>query len=287
MRVLSRTATEPEERAFQAHVDVCASCRLSRDMRADFELIGAESNDGAKVAAIAARVQGVHHNAKTSAPQRKRRSVAFRVALAALVVGGVATAGMMAGSFSNDSVGSSSNYEEAVHSQSTVPNVMPAQRAPSAESQEPPVVVPPKTEVVERPPVSPAAPDALSGASAATLFREANQARRQGKTALAKNLYQELQRRYPGSSESAISLVSLGGLLLDSGSISAALAQFDRYLALGGEKRLAAEALFGRGRALRALGRKSEEAQSWRRLLKLYPDSPYSGEARRRLALDD
>jgi hypothetical protein len=84
--------------------------------------------------------------------------------------------------------------------------------------------------------------------------------------------------------EATLSLVSLGGLLLHNGSPAAALAQFDRYLGVAGPRPLAVEALYGRGRALRALGRAGDEAQTWRRLLREHPGSPYAEHARRRLA---
>ncbi|WP_437716425.1 tetratricopeptide repeat protein [Sorangium sp. So ce448] len=96
-------------------------------------------------------------------------------------------------------------------------------------------------------------------------------------------------RRWAGWTRSAwleatLSLVSLGGLLLHNGSPAAALAQFDRYLGVAGPRPLAVEALYGRGRALRALGRAGDEAQTWRRLLREHPGSPYVEHARRRLA---
>ena len=43
------------------------------------------------------------------------------------------------------------------------------------------------------------------------------------------------------------------------------------------------EALYGRGRALAALGDRQEEARTWRRLLGDFPDSAYTLHAQRRL----
>ncbi|WP_437328231.1 tetratricopeptide repeat protein [Sorangium sp. So ce381] len=123
-----------------------------------------------------------------------------------------------------------------------------------------------------------------SASTAEQLFREANDARRAGRSRRAIELYRALQKGFASSPEATLSLVSLGGLLLSSGSAAAALAQFDRYLGVAGPRPLAVEALYGRGRALRALGRTGDEAQTWRRLLREHPGSPYVEHARRRLA---
>ncbi|WP_437298544.1 tetratricopeptide repeat protein [Sorangium sp. So ce426] len=123
-----------------------------------------------------------------------------------------------------------------------------------------------------------------TASTAERLFREANDARRAGRSRRAIELYRALQRGFASSPEATLSLVSLGGLLLHDGSPAAALAQFDRYLGVAGPRPLAVEALYGRGRALRALGRAGDEAQAWRRLLREHPGSPYVEHARRRLA---
>ncbi|WP_437308947.1 tetratricopeptide repeat protein [Sorangium sp. So ce388] len=129
-----------------------------------------------------------------------------------------------------------------------------------------------------------AASSASPAPTAEQLFREANEARRAGSAQRAIELYRALQKGFARSPEATLSLVSLGSLLLNSGSPAAALAQFDRYLGTAGARPLAVEALYGRGRALRALGRSADEAQSWRRLLREHPSSPYVEHARRRLA---
>ncbi|WP_438018852.1 tetratricopeptide repeat protein [Sorangium sp. So ce315] len=136
----------------------------------------------------------------------------------------------------------------------------------------------------ETPRVPGAAAPSPAASTAEQLFREANDARRAGSTQRAIELYRALQRRFAGSPEATLSLVSLGSLLLDGGSPGAALAQFDRYLGVAGARPLAVEALYGRGRALRALGRSGDEAQTWRRMLREHPSSPYAEHARRRLA---
>lgn len=114
--------------------------------------------------------------------------------------------------------------------------------------------------------------------SASTLFAAANRARRTGNVSAAKALYSELQSRYPRSSEASISRVTLGTLLLN-GDPVAALASFDAYLASGAQA-LAAEALVGRARAYRALGRRAESLRTWQEVEARFPTSVYAAEAR-------
>lgn len=270
-------ASEQERQAFEAHLQACESCRLTTSIASDFDEVGmADSSDAARVAQIASRVRHLHQ--RSTAWRRRPARRAWRVTLAALALGGTAAgAGMLWSSVGSPPPAPPSPTSPArpdlvtadpprSASTSAMGSVKEADAGAESETSK----VPPRqaTEV----PVT-----------AASMYRLANEARRSGQTTRAVARYQELQRRFPGSAESALSCVSLGGLLLDRGSASAALQQFDHYLERGGKKRLAAEALYGRGRALRALGRTREEAQNWQRLQDWYPDSPYRGEAARRL----
>jgi TolA-binding protein len=118
--------------------------------------------------------------------------------------------------------------------------------------------------------------------SAAALFLAANEARRTRAFDDAGRLYQELQRRFPGSPEAALSFLSLGDLFLSRGHVAAALGQFEGYLA-SGDSALAEEALVGRARALARLGRTVEEQVAWQTLLARYPHSDYRWRAQQRL----
>jgi TolA-binding protein len=118
--------------------------------------------------------------------------------------------------------------------------------------------------------------------TASSLFETANAERRRDHFTAALSLYDQLQRRYPTSEEAHVSHVSLGRLLLERGLWSEAVPQLDAYLATGGT--LAPEALFGKARALDALGRRAEAATAWRELLSAYPDSVYASQARQRVA---
>ncbi|MFZ5897174.1 MAG: tetratricopeptide repeat protein [Myxococcota bacterium] len=113
--------------------------------------------------------------------------------------------------------------------------------------------------------------------SAQALFSSANSARRAGDVTRARELYSRLQRKFPGSPEASLSRVTLSTLLLSSDP-AAALAGFDSYLASSGP--LAAEALVGRARALRALGRNAESLRVWNQVQTRYPTSVYAEQAR-------
>jgi TolA-binding protein len=121
----------------------------------------------------------------------------------------------------------------------------------------------------------------------ARLFKEANEARRQGRMGAAIADYRELQHRAPGSREAQFSHLSLGNLLLAAGNSSAALSQFDAALRSAAARNVQAEALYGRGLALARLGRAKDEHQNWQRLLDSFGSSPYAAHARRRLGVGD
>ena len=116
-----------------------------------------------------------------------------------------------------------------------------------------------------------------------TLFAQANATRGAGDLREAAARYNQLERRYPDSPEANVSLVSAGDLLARLGDPAAALDQFDRYLARNVRGALAPEALFGRARCLRELGRRQDEADAWGALFGSFPGSLYNRTARRRL----
>jgi TolA-binding protein len=117
---------------------------------------------------------------------------------------------------------------------------------------------------------------------AATLFDEANTARRRGNHADAAAAYRRLIESYPRSSEAHESLVTLGRMRLEDGDAANALPSFDAYVSRGGP--LAAEAMLGRALALEQLGRADDERGAWSALIDAYPDSVHARRARARLA---
>ena len=132
---------------------------------------------------------------------------------------------------------------------------------------------------------SPAQPDAAASHPdpAASLFADANRARRDGNVDRAVALYRTLQTRYPSSSESQLSRALLAQLLLERGNPSQALAGFDRYLA-GDAPVLSAEALVGRARALEQLGKTEQAASAWQQVQSRFPGSVHARLAATRLA---
>jgi outer membrane protein assembly factor BamD (BamD/ComL family) len=139
-----------------------------------------------------------------------------------------------------------------------------------------PVVTEPSKDATNEPP-------AKEPLTAATLFGEANQARRAGDIGRASGLYHLLQDQFPSSAEAELSRVTLALLLLDSGDAQGALRGFERYLA-GASRGLEAEALVGRARALGRLGRRDLEATAWREVQRKYPRSIYGRQATERLS---
>lgn len=98
----------------------------------------------------------------------------------------------------------------------------------------------------------------------------------------ARALYREIRRAHPGSSEATTVLVTLGKLELELGAADRALAAFDAYVEHGGA--LVPEALSGRIRALRALGRRAEERRAIEQYLARYPTGLEAPALKKRLA---
>ena len=151
-----------------------------------------------------------------------------------------------------------------------------ARRAELAPALVEPASTPPL--VVEAPPsAAQSAPR-----SPASLFRDANAARRTGDVASARALYSELQASFPQTREAQVSRVSLGKLCLGSGMNRDAERNFRQYLSTGGGD-LAEEALVGRAEALSRLGEMGEERRVWQELQSTHPSSVYFERASRRI----
>ncbi|HEY6722904.1 MAG TPA: tetratricopeptide repeat protein [Polyangiaceae bacterium] len=119
----------------------------------------------------------------------------------------------------------------------------------------------------------------------ASMFAQASLARRQGDLRRAMALYAQLSRRFPGTAEADFAELALGTLSLQSGAAGQALGYFERYLAARPGGQLAVEALWGKTRALEALGREGEARRELQLLLDRYPQSTYATAARAKLGL--
>lgn len=119
--------------------------------------------------------------------------------------------------------------------------------------------------------------------TSATLFAQASLARRRGDLSRAMQSYTELTRRFPGTAEADSAEMALGTLSLQSGAAAQALGHFERYLAARPGGQLAVEALWGKTRALEALGRGDEARRELQLLVDRYPRSTYATAARAKL----
>lgn len=213
---------------------------------------------------------------RVSASPRRKRALTVLLAAALVFVTGVAAA-IWAGAVPASWLGRAAHQELTLPEQH-VPKAAPTPpRAPEPDdtSTEP---EDPSTSDVHQ--AQPHAPSRVE--DAATLFRAANAARREGAFDRAKRLYGELIARYPNSDEARLSRVSLGKLLLEKGDPSDAEREFGKYLK-DGKGELAEEALVSRAESLQKLGKTDAERSTWQRLLAEHPNSVYAARAKQRL----
>lgn len=129
-----------------------------------------------------------------------------------------------------------------------------------------------ETRRVEAPPANlEAAPaeEQLDKRSPAALLDAARREVGRGRPGAALALYERLRATFPSSAEAHTVLVTMGKLELGLARHERALRHFDSYLGNGGA--LTPEALAGKIRALRALGRRAEERNAIRQYLARHP----------------
>ncbi len=278
--------------ALDAHLGACASCRLSYDVSADFDAADAvDLHDGARIRALADR-------ARRRAGRGGRAPVSLRAvgAAAALVIfcgsasaavwwwrrpGSAPTAPATPASAPPRESAARRLHGPAMAVVTPAAPQIAAPRPPEAAAR-PRAARPLLRAAVETGPADPIAP--IAPIAAASILRQATEARQRGERARAGELYHRLQREFPASAEAVLSAIPLGGLLLDDGLPRAALAEFDGYLTRARGGALIPEALYGRARALARLGDRVEERRTWTRLCADFPDSAYAPLGRHRLA---
>jgi TolA-binding protein len=261
-----------EVAALDAHLELCASCRGTRRLGADFDQVAVlQTEDGPRIARLS-EVAREWALSQQGSPGRVVGRARSRVALALVAACTLLVAAGASGAYA---VYKARRVAEVgVVPPPTVP------RTPVAPVATPKVAAAPSPPPVADAPVR-EAPRVVARESASELLERANRARRAGEAQQAIGLFRELTQRYAGSGEARLAEVRLGNLLLERGQARAAIAEFDRHLARGGS--LAPEAVYGRARALGALGDQAAERKAWASLVRDYPGSPYVGFAERRL----
>lgn len=304
MRARKVVPSSEDALLLEAHVSSCESCRLLLQVLDDFDRAAvADAHDAARIERLASFArhttlcagQGRSLEPAVRRPSGLPGARGLRGLLAAAAVF-LMVAGASAAIFVQRAV----QDQERVTRQGVLPSELGVPAAEGARRVALRVRADVRAEtepvgaLLERPEellglaTAPAA-TALGGCPAGgcftptVLFKQANEARREGRTQAALEAYRELQRRAPSSREAQLSHLSLGNLLLATGENVAALSQFDAALRSSAARRVQAEALYGRGLALGRLGKASEERANWRRLLAEFASSPYAAHARRRL----
>ena len=276
-----------ERARLDAHLAVCASCWLDQQVGSDFDAIRAPlPGDHARLALLA---DGVLSLRKSKRRGGARPGLVWFAAVAACALFAAAAGASVL------LVRRAAEQATPMATQ-TAPDVPPplghriATRATSENAAIAPEVPPPAEPQprASRPSVAAGrirGSQAAQVENAAALFENANKERRSNRSAAAISLYEDLVRRFPKSDEARIARVSMGRLLIDRAAWADGLAQLDAYLGMAPEGLLAPEALFGKARALSALGRRDDERRTWTRLLQKFPNSVYAAEAARQLAL--
>ncbi len=122
------------------------------------------------------------------------------------------------------------------------------------------------------------------GPSASELLTRANQLRAAKAYEAATEAYAEIRRRFAGSGPAYVAAVAEGELELQHGrDPRTALEAFEAARRMRPDGPLDAEARFGRGSALWALGRRARAERAWRALIDRYPHSAPARRARARL----
>jgi hypothetical protein len=276
--------SQTEGRSLQAHLASCATCRLSRRVLSDFgEMSAVDHRDDVRIERLASLARGW-----TKGRVRPRHAVArrFRFRFLAFAAGVALLAGSASAAIW---LRHKPAPMAAVSSEpSPVAQPTPARRAIAVRTAPVPAETGSPTPPEAPAPLAARRHDlrALSDGARPTpalLLRRAGDAQRSGDRPAALALYRQLRRDHATSPEALLATVPLGKLLL-ARNPGASLLEFDVYLRSASAGALVPEALYGRARALEALGDAGRERQTWDRLLAAFPDSAYAPIGRRRLA---
>jgi TolA-binding protein len=300
MRSRRQMLSGAEQLLLDAHLAVCDTCRFDREVGADFDEVsglhpGYEMRDERLAAAVLKKVNA-RAGWRVARPSLWLRSaIVFGVVGATMVAWAGVRARLRAGATPTASTpaamaagacaeGTSCGDAPGFPTAASEPLVWSTPAASElGESAVPEARSEPgrRARVHHAPRVDTGGP--AMDTSAALLFERATEQRQRKHAAEAIEVYAELQRKYPFSEEARVSRVSLGRLLLEHGMPADANTQFDAYLKAAPGGALAPEALFGKARALEALGRWDDAREVWSRVATSLPGSSYAAEAKRRL----
>jgi hypothetical protein len=277
--------SQAEGLSLQAHLASCATCRLSRRVLSDFgEMSAVDHRDDVRIERLASlargwtkgRVRPRHHPV---ARRFRFRFLAFAAGVALLA--GSASAAIWLRHKPAATAAVSSEPSPVAHSTSASRAIAVRTSPVPAETGSPTPPDAPAPLAARRRDLRALSDGARP--SPALLLRRAGDAQRSGDRPAALALYRQLRRDHATSPEALLATVPLGKLLL-ARNPGASLLEFDVYLRSASAGALVPEALYGRARALEALGDAGRERQTWDRLLAAFPDSAYAPIGRRRLA---
>lgn len=304
-------ANELELARLEAHLKACATCRVERQVRADFAAVGtstvalellvakalhtvSETPETANLDQLVARAM---ETAEVPAPPRRRSLTPWLIA-ATLVSGlSFAAVAQFTGLLPRLLETRTETPPTAPEPVKTAPvpranpvaTVVADEPAVVDEVTPPPVVAapPPRAKISKpAPELSPAPEPAVAAPDAATLFSLAHAARIAGRRGDAVVQLRELVARFPNEPAGALAWAELGTLWLEGGEPARAIDAFDTYLA-SSHGLLREEVLTSRAQAYGALGHAAEERAAWERLLQEFPNGLTSSRARARVeALD-
>jgi TolA-binding protein len=275
--------SELELHRLDAHCARCETCRVARQIGADFDRILVEPVESEAVDRVVSGAVANIWSAPFLAPVRQRNQQRrFRVALVAAVSVGFISASAAAW-FAGVRIPLPFIAQETAI---TAPTITPRSKRVKSAPARPHATEAPAETIEASGAGTPTSTDVWKARPNATdLFTRANRARRDGQYSRAVALYSELQRKYPTSPEARLSHVSMGRLLLNRlREPQMALEQFQQYLSQSTQGSLSEEALFGQSMALMRLGRRSAEADSWVEILDRFPGSAYEKIARERIS---
>ncbi len=275
-------------KALNEHCAECAACQAQVFALTDFGSEDlAQPGDDALIAELARAATEV--SAIRSSRARPRF---FSLAFAAAVLLGLMAVGGVAALWMNSQPANEPvprrQPQQALPPQSEVESVVPLDEDTDNDVPDESVQEEASREEASRPRRRPRQPVEAPApvVTAADLFRNAQNARRERRLSDAVDLFRQLQREFASSRQARQSWISCGRMMLDEmRTPQPALMQFNTYLTRFPNGSQAHVALFGRAEAQQRLGQRNAERDTWREVIRRFPDetTPANRRAQRRL----